>query len=89
MTRRSLIKSLVGLAVAPEIIGEMNLTPVAPAAPVLTSMFQDLQFVIPDYLPKLIEKYGNTNFGETISLMEIDNPTSIKFTSYDQKKETI
>lgn len=79
MNRRSVIRSILGLAVAPKILAEIDFKPMASKA-VTASLFQDLQFVIPDYLPKLIEKYGNTSWAEF---------NSIQFINYEKKKETI
>ena len=65
MNRRSLIKSILGLAAAPKILAEINFNPPMVAKGATTSLFKDLIFVVPDYMPKLIEKYGNTSWGLT------------------------
>jgi len=63
MDRRSLIKSILGLAAAPKILAEINFNPPIAAAPVATKgLFSDLQLLTPQYYNTLVEKYGNTNY---------------------------
>lgn len=64
MERKSFIRSLITLAVAPKLIAELNIPAVAaplPAGPT-TLLFSQLHFVVPDYMPALIAKYGNDDF---------------------------
>lgn len=90
MNRRSVIRSILGLAVAPKILAEIDFKPViAPAA--MTHLFKDLQFVIPDWVPRIIEKYGNNDF---IAIMQAaakddDFPMIAAFTHYDSECQII
>lgn len=63
MNRRSVIRSILGLAIAPKILAEIDFKPLTPTLGPSTSLFQELRLLVPDYLPKLIEKYGSTNWG--------------------------
>lgn len=60
MNRRSVIRCILGLAVAPKILAEINLAPVTPVT--TASFFNDLNFSVPDYLPQILKKYGSTDF---------------------------
>lgn len=73
------------MAVAPDIISRLEIKP--PLVSNTTYLFRDLCFVVPDYMPKLIEKYGNTSWQEEMKLLEndkIENPKLYEFTSYIQ-----
>lgn len=61
MHRRSLIKCILGLAAAPKVLAEMDFKPPIVAAPT-ANLFKDLVLTVPDYMPKLLEKYSNTNW---------------------------
>jgi hypothetical protein len=78
MNRRSLIKSLFTIAVAPKILTELNLDVPKVANQQLTkSLFTDLHLLVPDYMTKLIEKYGNTNWADQWGLLakdKLENP---------------
>lgn len=78
MNRRSLIKSLFTIAVAPKILAELNLEVPMIAKPQLTkSLFNDLNLLVPDYMTKMIEKYGNTNWADQWDLLakdKLENP---------------
>lgn len=77
------------MVVAPDIISQLEIKP--PVVSNTTSLFKDLCFVVPDYIPKLIEKYGNTSWAEwhnDLQLLEKDkteNPKLYEFTSFDNK----
>lgn len=59
MDRSSFLKSLFVLVASPKLLAELKTAP----KPVITpGIFNDLQFVIPDYMPKLMEKYGDKSF---------------------------
>lgn len=77
MKRGGFLKSIAMLAVAPEIIAKMEFKPPLISSGATTGLFNDLHFIVPDYLPKLIEKYGNTNWVDEMELMrkdKIQNP---------------
>lgn len=59
MNRRSLIKSLFTISVAPKIVAELDIKPpmVSPVTPPV-GLVSQLQFVNPSWLPELITKYG-------------------------------
>ncbi len=71
MDRSSFIKSLFVVAAAPKIIGELNLTPVKPVTSVL---FNDMHFMIPDYLPTIIKKYGNEDYTILMKVLSKEPP---------------
>ncbi len=63
MNRRSLIRSLFGIAVAPKMLAELNLETPMVANPLATkSLFSDLQLLTPRFYNSYIEKYGNENW---------------------------
>lgn len=78
MDRKGFLRSIVMIVSAPDIISQMELKP--PVVSNTVTLFRDMNFMVPDYLPKLMEKYGNDNlssFGDYISLLEkdkIENP---------------
>lgn len=72
MHRRSLIKCILGLAAAPKILAEIDFNPPAVAKGVTTSLFKDLNFMVPDYMPRLMEKYGNTSWMDGMELLRKD-----------------
>lgn len=68
MDRRSVIKSLFTLALAPKIITEIEFKPpvVYPVLGRNATLFNNLQLLNPRWMPAIIEKYGNDDF---VSLM--------------------
>lgn len=77
MDRGSFIRSLFVVAAAPKIIGEIDLSPkVFPT----TSLFNDLNLLIPEYQTALIAKYGNENYSMIMELFSNQN-TSIETTN--------
>jgi len=88
MNRRSVIRSILGLAIAPKILAEIDFKPVV-ASPASASLFKDLYFAVPDYLPRLMEKYGNSSFMETMKMYEhiAPNEPMIKFECHDTPKD--
>lgn len=74
MNRRSLIKSLFIITVAPKVLAELKLDTPIVAKPQLTKAFlYGLVFQVPDYMPALIEKYRSTNWMEQdLTLLEED-----------------
>jgi hypothetical protein len=59
--------------VAPKVLAELNLeTPLVANSQSTKALFNDLIFLVPDYMPKLIEKYGNTNWSDQWDLLEAD-----------------
>lgn len=63
MNRQSFLKCLLGIAASPKIISEIDFEPpLVSKLGATTSLFNDLIFVVPDYMPQLIEKYGNTSW---------------------------
>lgn len=78
MTRQSFLKCLLGLAASPKIVSEIDFEPplISKIGPTST-LFSQLNFAIPDYLPKLIEKYG-TSWAEYHNTFEIIQPKQLK-----------
>ncbi len=69
MNRRYLIKSILGLTVAPKILAEIDFNPPMAAA-TTSNLFKDLNIMIPDYMPRLLEKYGSTSWALTADQFE-------------------
>lgn len=61
MNRRSLIKCILGLAAAPKILTELDFKPPIVAGHT-TNLFKDLVLTVPDYMPRLLEKYGSNSW---------------------------
>lgn len=75
MNRGSFLRSLFVIAASPKILAEIHIQPkVAPSA-----LFHDLKMVIPEWVPLLVEKYGDENF--TWWLSEFSNH-SLKTTTF-------
>jgi hypothetical protein len=72
MQRRSLIKCILGLAAAPKILAEINFNPPMVSAVPTARLFNDLNTLWPDYMSRLIEKYGNTNWPDEMELLRKD-----------------
>ena len=62
MNRRSVIRCILGLTAAPKILAEINLNPKTCTVGPTTKLFSELNFAVPDYMPRLIEKYGSTSW---------------------------
>ena len=60
MNRSSFLKSLFVLVASPKMLVELK---AAPKPVIKAGIFNDLTFVIPDYIPKLMEKYGSRMCG--------------------------
>lgn len=58
MNRSTFLKSLFVLAASPKVLAEISRQP---KAVVTSGIFNDLQFVIPEYIPALCKKYGEVN----------------------------
>ena len=94
MKRSSFIKSLLVMAIAPKTIAEVVKT--IPAPPLVSagtsSLFNDLNLLAPQYLPKMMEKYGNSDFTFFMEQMRKEAITSsdtIKFTNYETHNSSI
>lgn len=70
------------LAAAPKIISEIDLSPVKALHP-NAALFNDLNFVIPDYIPSLMAKYGNDNYALVMELIGKESPRHQKFFWYE------
>jgi len=91
MKRSSFLKSLLIMAIAPKTIAEVVKT--IPAPPLVSgstsSLFADMQLLVPDYLTNMIKKYGNDNFTFYMAQMReevIATGDTIKFTNYEKEK---
>lgn len=62
------------VAVAPKILAELNIeAPMVAKAESTSLLFSQLNLLIPDYMPKFIEKYGSDNWIEQdLKLLEED-----------------
>lgn len=76
MNRRSLIKSLFTIAVAPKMIAEMEFNPpmVSPIVPT-AGLFRDLQVLTPEWMAAMIAKYGQDDFVTHVAKIEIRTTT--------------
>lgn len=72
MTRSSFLKSIFALAIAPKVIAQLAIRP-----PIKTltnaQLFNDLNFLIPDYHKRCVEKYGNENYTMFMELLSTEN----------------
>lgn len=66
MDRKSFLRSIVLLAVAPKIIAEMDYKPPMKAPSLNGQIVKDLQLLTPAYYKSFVEKYGNDDFIETM-----------------------
>jgi len=62
MERGSFFKSLATLIVAPKILVKINWTKALKHKSPTKAIFNDLQMVIPEWYPKMIEKYADSNY---------------------------
>lgn len=60
MERKSFFKALLGLIVAPSLIKDINWD--VPKVQTTGALFNDLNLIIPDYIPQLMAKYGNESY---------------------------
>lgn len=90
MNRRSLIKSLFTIAVAPKVLTELNLgTPAASNPIVRKSLISDLQLLTPQFYKSYVEKYGNENFSWWLSTYGNSVPiTENKYFWYEKNRQT-
>lgn len=62
MNRKSFLKGLFGLAIAPKLISEINWEAAAKVAqPTTSALLTDLNLLIPDFYKSMVAKYGNEN----------------------------
>lgn len=86
MNRKGFLRSIVMIAVAPDLISQLELRP--PVVSNTRGLFSDIKFMVPEYLPKLMEKYGNVSlpsFSDYIQMLEkdkIENPKLYEFSNY-------
>lgn len=70
MNRGSFLRNLFGAAAAIVIAPAVKMLPIAQTAALPTainaSLFNDLNFIIPEWYPKMVEKYGNSNYMEMV-----------------------
>ncbi len=94
MLRKSFIKSLLALAVAPKLMAELNIPTIAKPLQIPTAgLFADLQLLVPSTYAALMERYGNENYGfmiETIGnvcLKDDNEPIKLKSISTYSKSD--
>jgi hypothetical protein len=73
MNRSSFLKSLFVLAASPKVLAELQTQPKIVMNP---GIFNDLRFVIPEWIPELCKKYGSENFHQLVG----ENATYIPLT---------
>ena len=61
MKRRNFFKALVTLIVAPSILTKIDFDLKA-TQKITKSIFDELNFVVPEYYPQYIEKYGEKSY---------------------------
>lgn len=79
MNRSSFLKTLFILAASPKVLAVISRKPKVST----TSLFQDLNFVIPEYIPKLCEKYGDVSFYELMERLPNFEAIPIKITHFE------
>lgn len=88
MNRKGFLRSIVMVAAAPDLVSQLEIKP--PAIPNTTKMLNQLNFMIPDYLPALIKKYGSTSWmQQDLELLEkdkIENPKLYEFTNQSHRR---
>lgn len=89
MHRRSLIKCILGLAAAPKVLAEMEFKPpIVAKTGMTTNLFNDLNFVVPDYMSKMIEKYGSTSWAEFSPYAFNEEFNKSQLASFEDKLQT-
>jgi len=76
MNRGSFLRQIVMIVVAPDIITQLQVKP--PGVPNTRNLLQNMNFIVPDYMPKLIEKYGNINWTDEYELLKKDKTENPK-----------
>jgi len=69
MERGSFFKSLATFIVAPKILAKIDWTKALKPKSPTKAIFNDLQMVIPDWYPKFIEKYADSNYMTVMEAM--------------------
>jgi hypothetical protein len=80
MNRSTFLKSLFLLAASPKVLAEIKMAP----KPIYSNIFNDLQFVIPDWTKQIVEKYGAENY--TAMLDCIGNGKTYQFYHFEKDK---
>lgn len=89
MERKSFLRSLLTLAVAPKLMAELNISKVAtplPSGPT-TLLFNQLNVVVPDYIPALMAKYGDVDFVTIMNEIANEPPAQPLFWFEDRTLE--
>lgn len=74
MNRLGFIKSLFIASISPKILGELNISKSPIANNTTRQIFTEMNILTPIYLEKMVEKYGNKHFEDTINyLLNINN----------------
>lgn len=79
MNRSTFLKSLFILAASPKVLAEISRKPKVSTA----GLFNDLNFVIPEYIPKLCEKYGDVSFYEVMQRLPNFEVIPIKISHFE------
>lgn len=90
MNRKEFIRALTILSVAPKTVSEVGVAVPLPEKPigVMAPIISNIKFLVPDYMPKLMEKYGKdelSSFDDFVSFLEKDkkeNPKLYDFKSF-------
>lgn len=91
MNRRSLIKSLFTIAVAPKVLAELNLeSPLVANDGATKGLISSLQLLTPQYYKQFVEKYGSEDFTWWLSAYGKSMPVnSNKFFWYERSRQNI
>jgi hypothetical protein len=87
MNRRSLIKSLFTIAVAPKVLSELNLNVPFVSNPIAEkSLVSGLQMLTPQFYKAFVEKYGSENCTWGLSTYDkIPMPNENKYFRFESK----
>jgi hypothetical protein len=88
MNRKSFLKSLLTISVAPKVLAEVDIP--APA-PKTISLFNDLHAITPSWYAKMVEKYGNENYAMLLeqSVWMGGGGDHLEFNHYEKTKGII
>lgn len=86
MNRGRFLKTLLGIAVAPKVLAEVNIPPV----PVKKSLlFTELNSMVPSYYPEMVAKYGTDHYAFIEQALWRGNHSTTEFYHYESPRGLI
>lgn len=83
MDRSSFLRSLFVVAAVPKILAKIDLT--QKKLPI-NGLFKDLNFVCPDYVDRVVAKYGETSFLMSMELLGKESTNNKSFFHFEKQK---